>query len=287
MAVSQFFNGELYQRMSDDLNLTGKAQRTHDGYLRAVRKLPEYCKCSPDKISEQQLRRYYLHLKNDCRFASGSLRVAVSGIKFFYRQSCPRDWPTLDQLKVQHEKKLADVITKQQVVELVDRTRKLRLKAFYQTVYSLALRMNEALSLQVGDIDADRMLVHIHRGKGAKDRYIELPKGTLRLLRRYWKTHKHPRLLFPAEGRHHDNSNAKTPMAESTVQKPIKEIVDEMHMGKKNSLHSLRHSCATHLWEAGASLRFIQLPGPQRFADDAEVSAHDRNRSGERPRDSG
>jgi len=183
MVVSQFFNGALYKRMSDDLHLTGKAQRTHDGYLRAVRKMADYCKCSPDRISEQQLRRYYLYLKNDCRFACGSLRVAVPGIKFFYRQTCKREWRTLEQLKVQYEKTLPDVLTVEQVQEIIDRTRVDRLKVFYQTVYSLGLRMNEALNLQTGDIDGKRMLVHIHRGKGAKDRYLEIADSTLNMLR--------------------------------------------------------------------------------------------------------
>jgi len=91
MAHSIHFHGTLYQRMSDDLHLAGVAQRTHQGYLRAVRQLADYCELPPDEISEDHLRRFFLHLKNERHFAYGSLRVAFSGIKFFYNRTCPRD----------------------------------------------------------------------------------------------------------------------------------------------------------------------------------------------------
>ena len=106
---------------------------------------------------------------------------------------------------------------------------------------------------------AARGLVHIHRGKGAKDRYVPIPSSTLAWLREYWLTHRHPRLLFPAEGRDHKQApTAKNPMAQSTVQKPMKQIVDQIGFGKKICIHTLRHSYATHLLEAGVSLKVIQ-----------------------------
>ena len=123
----------------------------------------------------------------------------------------------------------------------------------------MGLRLEEGLNLQVGDIDAARGLVHIHRGKGAKDRYVPIPSSTLKWLRKYWLTHQHPRLLFPAEGRDHKQAaTAKNPMAQSTVQKPMKQIVDQIGFAKKISIHTLRHSYATHLLEAGVSLKVIQ-----------------------------
>ena len=90
---SPYFHGPLYERMSEDLHLGGMSKRTHEGYLRAVRQLGDFCKRSPDQITEDQLRKFFLHLKNDKEFASGSLRVAFSGIKFFYTRTCRRDWP--------------------------------------------------------------------------------------------------------------------------------------------------------------------------------------------------
>ena len=115
MPHSKYFNGELYQQTSDDLHLSGRGQCTHDGYLREIRKLSDFCQCAPDKITETQLRKYFLHLKNERRYAEGSLRVTLSAFKFFYRLTSPRDWKTLLQLRVKGPKTLPEVITIAQV----------------------------------------------------------------------------------------------------------------------------------------------------------------------------
>ncbi len=135
----------------------------------------------------------------------------------------------------------------------------MRIGVYFWTVYSIGLRLEEGLNLQVGDLDAERGLVHVHRGKGAKDRYVPLPSSTLCWLRCYWLTHRHPRLLFPADGRNHTGiSKAKTPMSPTAVQGAMKKITGQIDFGKKVSIHTLRHSYATHLLEAGVSLRVIQ-----------------------------
>lgn len=262
-STSKFFRQELYQRMSDDLHLTGKAQRTHNGYLRAVRQLAEFAKKQPDEITETQLRRFFLHLKNERNYAYGSLRVALSGVKFFFSVTCRRDWDIFAMLKLQNINALPEVLTIEQVHCIIDATTTERMRTFFWTVYSMGLRLNEGLNLQVGDIDADRGLVHIHRGKGAKDRYVPLPTSTLHLLRKYWRSHRHKRLLFPADGRNHSLqrggvSVAENPMSEKAVQDAMKAITNQIDFGKKISTHTLRHSYATHLLEAGVSLKVIQ-----------------------------
>lgn len=259
MATKTYFSGKLYDRMSEDLHLAGLGERTHDGYLRAVRKLCEFCRRSPDRITEPQLRKYFLYLKNDRKFATGSLRVAYSGVKFFYTRTCRRDWKTLASMKIQNVKSLPEVLTIAQVHQIIEHCRQQRMAVYFWTVYSLGLRLQEGLNLQVGDIDAARGLVHVHRGKGAKDRYIPIPKATLVALRRYWATHRHPKFLFPADGRDHQQmSVAKTPMSITAVQGAMKQITKRIQFGKKVSIHTLRHSYATHLLEAGVSLRVIQ-----------------------------
>jgi integrase/recombinase XerD len=264
MPQSRYFTGPLYTRMAEDLHLGGLAERTHEGYLRAVRKLADFSQTSPDKITEDQLRRYFLHMKNDLEYAYGTLRVAFSGIKFFYTRTCKRDWQTLRQMKLQNVKSLPEVITRKQVLQIVLAAKTQRMAVYFWTVYSLGLRMQEGLNLQVGDIDAERGMVHVHRGKGAKDRYLPLPSSTLELLRQYWVTHRHPRLLFPADGRKHKlsteprASTATRPMSPTAVQGAIKKITTQIDFGKKVSLHTLRHSYATHLLEAGVSLKAIQ-----------------------------
>ena len=259
MSHSTFFTGALYARMSDDLQLGGMSERTHDGYLRAVRQLADYCQTPPDKISEDQLRRFFLYLKNEKQFAYGSLRVAFSGIKFFYTRTCKRSWETLAKMKLQNVSTLPEVLTIEQVHAIIDACTTQRMAVYFWTVYSLGLRMQEGLNLQVSDVDARRGMVHVHRGKRAKDRYLPLPTSTLGLLREYWVTHRHAHFLFPAEGRGHKaGPHTKTTMSPTAVQGAMKLITKQINFRKKVSTHTLRHSYATHLLEAGVSLRVIQ-----------------------------
>jgi site-specific recombinase XerD len=162
-------------------------------------------------------------------------------------------------MKLQNVTTLPEVLTIAQVHSIIDACTTQRMAVYFWTVYSLGLRMQEGLNLQVGDVDAKRGMVHVHRGKGAKDRYIPLPSSTLQLLRLFWVTHKHKRLLFPADGRKHTGmSTAQTPMSPTAVQGAMKLITSQIDFGKKVSLHTLRHSYATHLLEAGVSLKVIQ-----------------------------
>lgn len=258
-AESEYFNGILFRKMVEDLRLAGKAKRTVYGYLRAVRKLADFCQKWPDKLREQDVRQYLLHLIVELEVATGTQTVALSGIKFFFRTTCLRDWKVLSQTRLRYIDALPEVITREQVRQIINACRTIRLKTFFWTTYTLGLRIGEAVNLQVGDIDSQRMMVHVHRGKGAKDRYLPLADATLQSLRQFWRTHCNPVWLFPAEGRDHtDGSSSQTPMSISTVQSAIKSITGKLNFGKQVSTHTLRHSYATHLLEAGVSLRAIQ-----------------------------
>ena len=193
----------LRQRMHQDLQLAGLAEGTQKAYLRAVKRYAAHFNKPPDQISEQEFREYLLYLKNQRRYSATSLKVAASGILFFYTHTAPRDWPTFKTLCIPRPRSLPDVLSIDEVRRLIDAVRTPHNKAFFWTVYSLGLRLQEALNLQVGDIDSGRMVVHVHRGKGAKDRYVPLPPRTLTVLRRYWATHRNPVWLFPADGRGH------------------------------------------------------------------------------------
>jgi len=121
------------------------------------------------------------------------------------------------------------------------------------------LRLQEGTNLQVADIDSARLMIHVRHGKGAKDRYVPLPKRTLQLLRDYWKTHRNPVLLFPAEGRDHiDLAKSTEPMSKSSVQDAFHAALKDSRLNKRASVHTLRHSWATQLLEAGVNLRLIQ-----------------------------
>jgi site-specific recombinase XerD len=246
--------------MLQDLQLAGLSERTQEAYLRAVRKFAQWLNESPDQASENDLRRYLLFIKNDQQWEGNSLKVAYSGLKFFYCHTCPREWPTLTKLRVPKQLKLPTVLTIPEVDQLIDTIRKPGLRCFFWTVYSLGLRLQEALHLQVSDIDAGRMLVHCRRGKGHKDRLIPLTDKTLQMLRAHWATHRHPQWLFPCEGRDHKQAATATrPMGQTTVQDCIKKVVDQLGWAKRGiSTHTLRHCYATHLLEANINLRQIQ-----------------------------
>lgn len=257
MAVTS--TSPLRQRMLQDLQLAGLSERTQEAYLRAVRKLAAHYRQSPDQLTEAQVRDYFLHLKNDKKFSPSAMKIAHSGIKFFYAHTVVRDWATLLKLRVTRQKTLPDVLTIDEVHRILDAVRTPHNKAFLWTVYSLGLRLQEGLALQVGDIDGQRMLVHVHRGKGAKDRYLPLPSSTLAMLRQYWATHRHPRWLFPATGRDHRQAPTATqPMGKATVQGALRRVVLQLGFRKSIHVHTLRHSYATHLLEAGVNLRLIQ-----------------------------
>ena len=249
----------LRKKMHQDLQLAGLSEGTQDVYLRAVRRLAVHFDTPPDVLNEAQVRDYLLHLKNDRKFASSSLGIAYSAIKFFYSHTAPRDWPTLQRIRVQKEKRLPDVLSIDEVRQLIGAVRKLRYRTYFSTVYSLGLRRNEGLHLQVRDIDSARMLVHVHRGKGAKDRFVPLPARTLTLLREYWVTHRNPVWLFPDIGSDQRQAvSSDRPMSKDGVQHAMQRVVHQLGWRKAVSIHTLRHSYATHLLEAGVNLRLIQ-----------------------------
>jgi integrase/recombinase XerD len=248
----------LCQRMLGDLALAGLASGTQEGYVRGVRRLTAQYGLPADCLTEQQVRDYFLHLKNDRELAPGTLSVAFSGIKFFYTHTVPRDWKMLKMVRVPKPRTLPDVLTIEEVRRLIDAVRMPHIKTFFWTVYSLGLRLREGLHLQVGDIDSQRMLVHVHLGKGSKDRYVPLPQYTLTMLRQHWVTHRDPLWLFPPKRRQHRRGASVGPMERTTVQKAMLRVVEELNFRKAVSIHTLRHSYATHLLEAGVNLRLIQ-----------------------------
>ena len=147
--------------------------------------LTEFCNKTPDLISEQELQDYFLHRKNVDKWSPATMRICCSGIKFFFINVLKRQWHTLDLVHAKREQHLPTVLSTNEVNSILSTVKTPQNKAYLTTVYSCGLRLNEALFLQVADIDADRMRIHVHRGKGAKDRYVPLPDSTLNILRNY------------------------------------------------------------------------------------------------------
>ena len=248
----------LRQRMIEDMQLRGLAEGTQEAYVRAVRQLAKHYSKSPDHISQEEVRQYFLYLRNDRQLSSSTLTVALCGVKFFYHCTLKREWPTLDLMRPRNEKKLPVVLSTAEVRRILSYVRLLRYQACLSTIYSCGLRLNECVHLQVSNIDSDRMVVHIRCGKGFRDRCVPLPVRTLSILRQYWHTHRHPVWLFPGYTPGSPRSTAIKPMTARWVQQTFKMALHDSGVQKQATVHSLRHSYATHLLEAGVSLRVIQ-----------------------------
>ena len=250
---------DLRQRMTDDLQLRGMSARTQEIYVRAVWQLAEHYQRSPDTISEEELRRYFLFLKNEKKYSRSASTIALCGIKFFYENTVKRDWPTLTFVRAPREHKLPVVLSQEEVRRILGAVRLLRYRVCLSMHYCCGLRLQEGTHLQIPDIDSARKLVHVHLGKGEKDRYVPLPDRALELLRQQWKTHRNALWIFPTPGRGGIHMpTAQEPLSRSSVQNAFKRAVKAAGIHKRVSVHSLRHSYATHLLEAGVNLRLIQ-----------------------------
>jgi site-specific recombinase XerD len=247
----------LRQRMLDDMQLRGLAPKTQEAYALAVRQLAAYYGKSPDQISEEELRDYFLYLKNEKKVSRSTCTQALCGIKFFYEQTLQRQWKTFDLIRPAKEHKLPVVLSTSEVHRILSHLEKPAYRACLSVIYGCGLRLQEGVGLQVGDVDSERMCLHIRHGKGGKDRYVPLPGTVLPLLRAYWLTHRHPTFLFPAKAT--TGVLAKTSMCPTGVQRAFKAALAASGVNKQATVHTLRHSWATHLLEAGVNLRLIQL----------------------------
>lgn len=186
---------KLYERHQRLLKLQGKAPKTIEAYSRAVRRLREYFDCCPDILKPEQFEIYFSDLVDSHSWST--VKIDRNGLQFFWKHVLKRKWRFVEIVKPPQIKSIPDILTPVEIERLIGATRKLRYRVFLLTTYSMGLRLGEALSLEVGDIDADSKRVHIRSGKGRKDRFVPLPDFTLMALRELWYMHRHPRLLFP------------------------------------------------------------------------------------------
>ena len=241
----------LRQKMIEDMQLKGLAVRTQEAYVNAVLQLSRHYQKSPDGIDEQELREYFLYLKNEKRVAESTFSIALCGIKFFYEQTLKKEWHTLQLTRPDRQKKLPVVLSLEEVKQVLECVHRFQYQICLLTIYACGLRLLEGTRLRVKDIDSQRKMIHVVQGKGNKDRYVPLPDHTLMLLRHFWVTHRHPEWMFPSR-------NGLEAMDESAVQKAFHAALCESGVHKMASVHTLRHSYATHLLEAGVDLRVIQ-----------------------------
>ena len=250
----------LKKKFIEDMQLKSYSERTQGSYLRAVRQLENFWAKAAEEIEEAQVREYFLYCKNEANWKPATMRIAYSGIKFFYATTMQTNWETLKLMKIKRIMTPPTVLSVAETRLILKTARTPQLKAFLTVVYSCGLRRSEALSLRVHDIDKERMVVRVREGKGGKSRDVPLPVSTYATLKAYWITHRNPTLLFPALGKNGKKGRtADKPMAASSIEGALRRFRAELSQIKKHfSLHTFRHSYATHLIEAGVGVRVVQ-----------------------------
>jgi site-specific recombinase XerD len=278
----------LYARHLQALKLQGKREKTVDGYARALRRIAGYFDCCPDHLNTEQLKGYFAWMVEN--YSWSSVKVDLWGLSFFYRHVLGRKMEWIEIINPPKARSLPDVPTRAEVQRLINGVYRLRYRVFFFAIYSMGLRLGEGLALEIGDIDAAQRRVHVRQGKGGKDRYIPLPEPTLQHLRRFWRTHRHPRLLFPnASGNESSARTATSPMDRGGVQAAIQAARKDCGIHKHLTVHSLRHAYATHLLELGVDLRSIQVvmghQKPETTARYAHLTEVNRQQAKERIED--
>ena len=241
----------LRQRMIEDMTIRKFAPKTQASYIRAVRNLTVFLGRSPDQASAEDLRRYQLHLA-----ASGvsipSQNATVAALRFFFTVTLGRSEVTDRMPFVREPRKLPVVLSPEEVARFLEAAPGLKYRAALSVAYGAGLRANEVISLKVSDIDSTRMVIRVEQGKGRKDRYVMLSDHLLELLRAYWKTVRPQGWLFPGR-------DGVTPLSTRQLNRACHAAAQVAGIDKRVSLHTLRHSFATHLLEQKVDIRVIQV----------------------------
>jgi integrase/recombinase XerD len=242
----------LREQMLADLQLKGLTPKTQKIYLREVSNYAKYFGKSPEQLGEKELREYLLYLLNERKLAKGTYRFYYQGLKFLYKHTLKRE-EVVEKIRCPRgKKKLPVVLDLAEVKMLLSVMENLKHRAILTITYSAGLRISETARLKVSDIDSKRMMVRIQQGKGGKDRYTILSKTALECLRQYWRAYRPKEWLF-------EGQKEGTHICISSIRQIFLEAKKCAGITKPVSPHTLRHSFATHLIEAGTSLHHVQL----------------------------
>ncbi len=254
------------QRLAEILALRYDVLRTRHSYYRHVRLIHQHFGCDPELLNEAQMQQYYLHVKMVKGWKPKTLRQSLASALVFFVETLrlPR-WQVFDQINTKDHDELPPVLTRDQVKALLTHIRLRRYRTPLKLIYCCGLRLSECLNLTIRDVLGSENKIVIRDGMGLKDRVIPLPQPLLNELRAYWAVHRNPLLLFPNVGRGDNNDAsikrrmkaAQEPMPHGSLQRLLVEARKELNLPEATP-HTLRHSYATHMIEAGASLNLVQ-----------------------------
>ncbi len=264
----------LRQRMLEELRRRNYSSDTIRGYLHAVEQFAGYFRKSPELLGIEEIGRFQLHLLEDKQLALGTIALRMGALRFLYKRVLKRrdlDFENLPLLRT--PKKLPVVLSPEEVARLIEAAPNLLYRTLLMLLYATGLRRTEAAKLKVSDIDSSLMLIHVHLGKGARDRELPLTQKLLDALRAYWRASKiKPRVyLFPS---HWEATAEEKPISDKTVWNACHEAALRAGITKRMGPHTLRHCFATHMLEAGTDLRTIQLLLGHRRLKDTAIYLH-------------
>jgi len=247
---------QLRQKMLEELERRNYAHRTAKTYIRIVRDFAEHFHQPPDKLGPEQIRQYQAFLFQSKKLSPASVSQYVSALRFLFVKTLRRHFLTEHIPFPKSPRRLPVVLSPEEVTRLIDAARHLYHRTLLMTLYSTAVRRSELCRLKVSDIDSQRMMIRIHQGKGRRDRDLPLSPKLLETLRLYWRWRKPKSYLFPGTIR---GKRADVPITANIVWRACRQAAQQAGINKHLSPHTLRHSCATHLLDAGADLRTIQV----------------------------
>jgi integrase/recombinase XerD len=247
----------LRQRMLDDMRMRKLSPKTQIGYIRSVRQFAAYLKRSPDTATAEDLRLYQLHMI-DHGTSAVSINNALSGLKFFFEHTLDRPELMRKMQSVRVPHKLPVVLSRDEVARLLAASGNLKHKTALSVAYGAGLRVSEICALKVSDIDSQRMALRIEQGKGSKDRYAMLSPVLLEQLRVWWREARAQGKMLEG-GWLFPGLNPIDPLSTRQLNRAIHAAADEAHIDKRVSMHTLRHSFATHLLEQKVDIRVIQV----------------------------
>jgi integrase/recombinase XerD len=259
--------GKLRDRMEMDMKLRGLSPRTISCYLACMKNIAMHFGKSPAELGDEEIRGYLHHLIEERKTSQAVISQSYSALKFFFEKTIQKPWDDMKIPRSKQRKKLPGVLSRQEVESIFSATSNLKHRAILMTVYSAGLRVGEVTRLKVLDIDSKRMMIRVNEGKGLKDRYTLLGERNLEILRLYFKKYHPPEWLFPGR-------NPSEPVSVSCVQRVFKTSVQVAGIKKKASVHTLRHSFATHLLESGTDLYYIQRLLGHKSASTTSVYLH-------------
>jgi integrase/recombinase XerD len=262
----------LRQRMLDDLRRRNYSPDTIRGYIRAVQRFAEYFHRSPEQMGGEELRRYQLYLLHERKFALGTVENNISALRFLYKKTLKRRDLAFDDLPFPKQPRtLPTVLSQDEVTRLIEAAPNRMHRMLLMVLYATGMRRTEASLLKVSDIDSQRMVIHIQRGKGLRDRDVPLTPKLLEALRDYWRWKKPRVYLFPSRM---SAPGVEQPISDKTVWNVCRTAATRAGIQKKLGPHTLRHCFATHLLEGGADLRTIQLLMGHERLEDTTIYLH-------------